>query len=312
MLFMCNFEAEVRTVTHCFFSQNHIYCGKKRKAGAFLFLRRIQEEDNVNVVLIQMAVTDGENGNDRLKKAESYLEQIENTPEKPDLVIFPELWKCGFQNFAGYRDGAELLQGQTWQFMSRWAKRLHCYIHSGSFVEKQMQGTKNTAFYNTSVLFDRQGSEKGIYRKIHLFGFESMEQKILTAGQSVTEVETEFGRTGMATCYDLRFPEQFRVQEDAVPELFLITAAWPAARLEHWRLFNRVRAVENQSYVISCNAAGEQCGVAEAGHSMVVDPLGNILAEASGQETILWCELDPKQSAGWREQFPALKDRKRF
>lgn len=270
----------------------------------------------MNVVLMQMAVTDAESGSVRLEKAESYLEQIEKAPEQTDLIIFPELWRCGFQNFAGYKDSSEKLRGETWQFMSRWAKRLHCWTHSGSFVEKQemekqvSETGREAAFYNTSVLFDREGCERGIYRKIHLFGFESMEQKILTAGKSVAEADTEFGRIGMATCYDLRFPEQFRVQEKAVPDLFLITAAWPAARLDHWRLFNRVRAVENQCYVISCNAAGEQCGVTGAGHSMVTDPWGNILAEASEREEILRCELDPEQSAGWRRQFPALKDRK--
>lgn len=265
----------------------------------------------VKVVLIQMAVTDEETGSLRMEKADAYLKQIEAAPETPDLILFPELWKCGFQNFAGYEDAAEELHGETWQFMSRWAKRLQCYIHSGSFVEKRiMEAGGGTAFYNTSVLFDREGCETGIYRKIHLFGFESMEQKILTAGQSVTEVETEFGRTGMATCYDLRFPEQFRVQKDAVPGIFLITAAWPAARLEHWRLFNQVRAVENQCYVISCNAAGTRCGVTGAGHSMITDPMGNILAEASEQEEMIRCDLNPRLSEKWRGQFPALKDRK--
>ncbi|MGN0294806.1 MAG: carbon-nitrogen family hydrolase [Lachnospiraceae bacterium] len=259
----------------------------------------------MRIVLMQMAVTDGESGSVRMEKADTYLKQIEETSEKPDLILFPELWKCGFQNFAGYKDVSEELRGETWQFMSRWAKRLHCYIHSGSFVEK-----RGVQRYNTSILFDREGCEKGIYRKIHLFGFESMEQKILTAGQSVTEVETEFGRIGMATCYDLRFPEQFRLQKETVPGIFLITAAWPAARLEHWRLFNQVRAVENQCYVISCNAAGTQCGVTGAGHSMITDPMGNILAEASEQEEIVWCDLDPLLSAEWRGQFPALKDRK--
>lgn len=269
----------------------------------------------MKVVLVQMDVTDQENDSVRLQKAEKILNQIEAAPQKPDLVMFPELWGCGFQNYNGYTDTAERLQGNTWQFMSGWAKRLNCYIHSGSFVEKQRSkaGEKEkTDFYNTSLLFDRTGCETGVYRKIHLFGFESMEQKILTAGKSVTEVETEFGRVGMTTCYDLRFPEQFRVQEEQVPRLFLVTAAWPQARLDHWRLFNQVRAVENQCYVISCNASGKQCGVTGAGHSMITDPWGNVLAEGSEKEEILWCDLDLSLVSQCRSHFPALKDRKKL
>lgn len=263
----------------------------------------------MRVVLVQMAVNDREDSSVRFQKAEHALKLIEEMPQKPDLIMFPELWGCGFQNYGEYMASAEELRGKTWQFMSRQAKRMHCYIHSGSFVEKT-DLENNTDFHNTSLLFDREGSEAGIYRKIHLFGYESMEQRILTAGESVTEAETEFGRVGMTTCYDLRFPEQFRVQEEQVPHLFLVTAAWPHARLAHWRLFNQVRAVENQCYVISCNAAGTQCGVTGAGHSMVTDPWGNILAEGSDDEEILWCDLELSRVSECRSRFPALKDRK--
>lgn len=274
----------------------------------------------MRVVLIQLAVNDTEDLSGRFQRAEQLLRTIEeanrNQKEaysKPDLILFPELWGCGFQNFSAYQEEAEELKGRTWAFMSSWAKRLHCWIHGGSFVEKQKSFTESgekTDFYNTSVLFDRAGCDTGIYRKIHLFGFESMEQKILTAGNLITELETEFGRTGMTTCYDLRFPEQFRVQTVQVPQLFLVTAAWPGARLGHWRLFNQVRAVENQCYVISCNAAGTQCGVVGGGHSMVTDPWGHVLAEGSDGEEIIWCDLDLNRVSECREQFPALKDRK--
>lgn len=267
----------------------------------------------MKIILVQMAVTDEEDYPLRMKKAERLLTDIEALEEKTDLILFPELWGCGFQNYAAYAESAQELQGDFFHFMSLWSRRLHCYIHSGSFVEKRQRKTSHsvkTELYNTSLLFDREGSIKGIYRKIHLFGFESMEQKILTGGNQVTEVETEFGKTGMTTCYDLRFPEQFRFSDEYVPELFLVTAAWPQARLEHWRLFNQVRAVENQCYVIACNAAGTQCGVTGAGHSMVTDPWGNILAEGTGEEELIRCELDLSRAAECRSHFPALKDRK--
>lgn len=273
----------------------------------------------MRVALIQMAVTDEEDITERFRKAELAFGQIEASEPAPDLILFPELWGCGFQNFSHYTESAQILKGDTWQFMSKWAKRLHCYVHGGSFVEKQTQKIKmvdncqtNTEnYFNTSILFDREGREAGIYRKIHLFGFESMEQKLLTGGKTITTANTEFGRVGMTTCYDLRFPEQFRQETEVkkVPEIFLVTAAWPEARLEHWRLFNQVRAVENQCYVISCNAVGTQCGVNGAGHSMVTDPWGNILAEGDEKEQIVWCSLDLERVTQCRSQFPALKDR---
>ena len=273
----------------------------------------------MQVALIQMAVTDFQNRQERFQKIEQFLEEIERDREKkPDLIVFPELWGCGFQNFSGYMDAAERLEGETWQVMSGWAKRLNCWIHSGSFVEKcageKRADEKSTDgnrenYYNTSLLFDRTGQNRGIYRKIHLFGFESMEQKLLTGGKEVVAVDTEFGRAGMTTCYDLRFPEQFRLVTDPVPAFFLVTAAWPDARLAHSRLFQQTRAVENQCYVISCNAAGTQCGVKGAGHSMITDPWGAVLAEGSEDEAVIWCDLDLNRVEECRSQFPALEDR---
>lgn len=271
-----------------------------------------EEMTEMRVALVQMAVMDQEDESERFQKAELALEEIEKSPKGPDLILFPELWGCGFQNFSGYKERAQELCGTTWQFMSRWANRLHCYIHGGSFVEKQRQEMDDVDYYfNTSVLFDREGREAGVYRKIHLFGFESMEQKLLTRGKEIVIADTEFGRVGMTTCYDLRFPEQFRqeTEAEAVPAVFLVTAAWPQARLEHWRLFNQVRAVENQCYVISCNAAGTQCGVTGAGHSMVTDPWGTVLAEVDENEQIVWCDLDLERVTRCRSQFPALNDR---
>ena len=265
----------------------------------------------MRAALMQMAVTDGEGISERFQKAESMLREVERSGRKPDLIVFPELWGCGFQNFSCYMESAERLRGDTWQFMSRWAKRLQCYIHGGSFVERCGSTAEN---FNTSIFFDREGQIKGVYRKIHLFGFESMEQKLLTAGKQAVTAETEFGRAGMATCYDLRFPEQFRkeAEPENVPGIFLVAAAWPKARLGHWKLFNQARAVENQCYVISCNAAGAQCGVTGAGHSMVTDPWGEVLAEGGEEEQIVWCEPDLERIAQCRSQFPALKDRRKI
>ena len=109
------------------------------------------------------------------------------------------------------------------------AKEIGAWVHAGSIIEDD-----EGSLHNTSVLLAPDGSVASTYRKVHLFGFSEGEPRLLTAGQDVVVAETDLGRIGLATCYDLRFPEQFRLLIDAGAELVLIPAAWPAPRVEHW------------------------------------------------------------------------------
>ena len=118
------------------------------------------------------------------------------------------------------------------------------------------------------------------------------------------------GRLALSTCYDLRFPELFRAQVDDGSQLFLVAAAWPLARLEHWQLLLRARALENQSFLLACNAAGRQGEVELAGRSAVVDPWGTVLAEAGDGPETLTVEIDPDLAVRARKEFPALADRR--
>ena len=97
---------------------------------------------------------------------------------------------------------------------------------------------------------------------------------------------------------------------DAGAEMLVVPAGWPARRRAHWSLLARARAVENQAYVLACGTAGTHAGVEQAGHSIVVDPWGEVLAEAGRGEEVLSVELDPAKVATTREQFPVLKDRR--
>jgi len=115
---------------------------------------------------------------------------------------------------------------------------------------------------------------------------------------------------GLATCYDLRFPELFRALVDRAAELLLVPAAWPDKRVGHWRLLAQARAVENQCFVVACNTAGEHAGVPMGGHSLVVDPWGTVLAEAGDGEEVLDVEVDVDQVRAVRETFPVLSDRR--
>jgi predicted amidohydrolase len=185
--------------------------------------------------------------------------------------------------------------------MSDAARAAGATLHAGSMVERD-----GDRIFNTSLLFGPDGTLLHTYRKVHLFGYGSREQELLTPGEAVAG----HGTLALSTCYDLRFPELFRAQVDAGSQLFLVAAAWPAARLAHWQLLLRSRALENQSYLLACNAAGTQGGVALAGRSAVVDPWGEVVAEAGDRAEVLTAHLDPELPARARTEFPALADRR--
>lgn len=254
----------------------------------------------MKVASVQLEIKDSESKEQRIERVEAMLDGLAGT----DLILLPEIWATGYFSFDNYHAEVEPLDGPFRERFAAKAKALKTHLFAGSFVEKEGDN-----YYNTSLLFNPEGELIGTYRKIHLFRYGSAEGQLLTAGEHPTVVETSFGKVGLATCYDLRFPELFRKQVDLGAELLLITSAWPHARLAHWNLFNKARALENQCYLISCNCVGTTKNVFMGGHSQVVDPWGVTIASAGEHETILKAEIDLKQIAHIREVFPQLKHR---
>jgi len=248
---------------------------------------------------IQMSVVEGDK-NATIAKAVRAVARC----AEADLVILPEIWNVGFMSFDQYISDAEAQDGPTMTALRQAAKDAAVYLHSGSFVEKGGE-----AYYNASYLISPQGEILGGYRKIHLFGYNSRETQILTPGEAVAVVDTPLGKLGMATCYDLRFPELFRRMTAKGAEIFLVCSAWPYPRLEHWLMLNRVRAVENQCFLMAANSVGFNQGTQFVGHSLIVDPWGVILASGGDDEVILKTEIDLKDLTNAREKFPALADR---
>lgn len=223
-----------------------------------------------------------------------------------DLVVLPELWTVGAFAYEQFETEAEPLDGPTYGAMAAAARDAGVWLHAGSFVERAGDGS----LYNTALVLSPTGELAATYRKIHRFGFDQGEAVLMSAGESLTTVDLPEQTLGLATCYDLRFPELFRGLVDAGATTLVVSAGWPARRRGHWTLLNRARAVEDQSYVLACGTAGTNGGVEQAGHSLVVDPWGEVLAEAGPGEEVLTVDLDPKKVAETREQFPALKDRR--
>jgi predicted amidohydrolase len=223
-----------------------------------------------------------------------------------DLVLLPELWPIGYFQFDRYAREAESLQGPTYEAVAQMAGELQAHILAGSIVERDSQGK----LYNTSFLIDPDGTIVHVYRKIHVFGYESREKQLLTPGDRVRVSPTALGRIGVSTCYDLRFPELYRLMADQEVEMILVPSAWPRARLGHWELLTRVRALENLAFLVACNGAENDGGTLLAGNSMIVDPWGGVVVRAGFDEEIVVGTIDLHMLDKVRDEFPALVDRR--
>jgi predicted amidohydrolase len=256
----------------------------------------------MRVAVAQLASPLDEAVHDRLARVGDLIAGLTDV----DLVVLPELWASGYFAFDRYRELAEGLDGPLLTEIAGWARQLGTHVQAGSVLERDEAGR----LYNTAVLLGPDGRVLLDYRKVHVFGYQSLEAQLLTGGDRAEVAATACGRVGMTTCYDLRFPELYRVLVDGGAELLIVPAAWPAARLEHWRLLTRARAVENEVFLIACNAAGAQGDVQLGGHSVVVDPWGRVVAEAGQHEEILYADIDLQAVADIRAEFPVLRDRR--
>lgn len=251
--------------------------------------------------VIQIAVNEDESVEARRRRVAAMVREQAGA----DLVVLPELWTTGAFAYEEFGREAEPLEGPTYEAMAKAASDAGVWLHAGSIPERDPEGP----LYNTSLVFSPSGDLAAAYRKIHRFGFDKGEAVLMGAGTELVTVRLPATTLGLSTCYDLRFPELFRGLVDAGAETLVVSAGWPERRRSHWTLLAQARAVENQAFVVACGTAGTHAGVPQAGHSIVVDPWGEVLAQAGAGEEVLTVEFDPGKAATTREQFPALKDR---
>jgi predicted amidohydrolase len=256
----------------------------------------------MEVAAIQFAFDEAEGWDERIDRMLSLVDRQRHA----DLVVLPELWPNGGFTYDLWRPTAQAMSGAFVARMREAAAGLGCVVHAGSFVELHEDGSLT----NTSLLLDGDGETLAVYRKIHLFGFGGGEPALMSAGADVVVVDTELGRVGLTTCYDLRFPELYRLLSDDRAELVLVPAAWPASRIDHWSVLARARAIENQAAVVAVNTAGTHGGKLMGGRSVIVDARGVVAAEAGPDEQILTASLDLADVAKWRSEFPVQADRR--
>lgn len=266
--------------------------------------------EKIKIAAIQMSTVADKMENVRTVK--TYLEKIKD--ENPDFVILPEMFCCPYQteNFPIY---AEKEGGPVWQQLSGYAKQYGIYLIGGSMPEKDAEGN----VYNTSYIFDREGKQIGKHRKVHLFdidvkgGQTFKESDTLTAGDSDTVFDTEFGKIGVMLCFDIRFPELSRMMvNDGAKVIFVPAAFNMTTGPAHWELSFRTRALDNQIYMVGCAPARDvSVGYISWGHSIVTDPWGRVTGMLDENEGILLAELDMDYEEQVREELPLLKSRRK-
>lgn len=219
-----------------------------------------------------------------------------------DLVLLPELWASGYdlENWERY---ATPLGAGNFKLLASLARKNHIAIGSSL-----LEARKGRA-YNTFVLYGKDGETLGVYRKIHRFRL-LQEEKWLGAGDELVLAPTPWGRIGLATCYDLRFPEMFRPYAEAGSRLTLVVAEWPQRRVAHWSKLLQARAIENQMFLAGVNKVGESQGVKLGGGSAIVDPWGEPLVEGGEAEALLTTEVDLGVADKARRHIPVFQDRR--
>ena len=217
-----------------------------------------------------------------------------------NLAVLPEMWSSGFA-YKTLNELALRTAGIVEELLAL-SRELRLVI-VGSMPEPN--GDK---VFNTVFLADN-GTLAGVYRKIHLFSLLG-EDRAFSGGDRWLLAETSVGRIGVIICYDLRFPELSRRLAVEGAQVICVPAQWPKPREEHWRTLIRARAIENQLFMVACNACGPIGKLDFFGMSMIVDPKGNVLAEAGEGEGEVVAVLDMQAMADWRAQIPCFNDRR--
>jgi predicted amidohydrolase len=229
-----------------------------------------------------------------------------------EFVALPEKWNLlgGGEELVA---GAEPLDGPSLSAARGWARDLGVHLLAGSISERGGEGEKAS---NTSVLIDPQGEDLAVYRKIHMFdvvagGVSYRESEFERPGAEPVVAQAGGLTAGLTVCYDLRFPELFRILALRGARLIAVPSAFTLATgRDHWEVLLRARAIENQLFVLAPNQVGEAPPhYSSFGRSLIVDPWGVVLATAPDEECFVAAELDFAALERVREQLPSLANR---
>ncbi len=246
-----------------------------------------------------------------LEKAERLVARAAATGA--DVIVLPEKWDA-IGDHEQLLAAADTLEGATVEAMRGWA-RSHGITLVGGSISERREGRDKLS--NTCVVLDPEGELAAVYRKIHLFdveagGFVYRESDAEEPGDEPVVAEVEGWPVGLTVCYDVRFPELYRILALEGALLFTVPAHFTLyTGKDHWELLLRARAVENQCYVAAATQIGETLpGRQSFGRASIVDPWGIVLAQAPDEETVIAAELDKARIDAIRARFPSLASRR--
>ncbi|HXG47507.1 MAG TPA: carbon-nitrogen family hydrolase [Methylomirabilota bacterium] len=225
-------------------------------------------------------------------------------PERDSLVVLPEMFSSGFSMNVGKIH--ESTPSESGRFVSGLARRYAAFLVAGEVVIGPDGRGRNQ-----SVIYSPEGREIARYSKMQPFSLGG-ESDHYTPGREIVTFDCGGFICAPFICYDLRFPELFRMAALRGAQLFVVIANWPEKRVAHWITLLQARAIENLAYVVGVNRAGRDPNFSYPGRSLIVNPHGQILADAGEPERVVSAEVDPQMVLAWRKDFPALEDMRRF
>lgn len=269
----------------------------------------VMMQNELRVAIVQMNSQDDKTAN--VSAAMAGIERAAG--EGARLVSLPEVW-----TYLGPSEGnaaaAETIPGPLTDQLAATARDLDIYLHAGSIYER-VEG--ESRIYNTTVVFDPQGELLGTYRKIHMFDVDLdedtsyRESDTVAPGEDIVTVDVDGTIVGLAVCYDLRFPELFRILTLRGADVIMLPAAFTLATgRDHWEPLIRARAIENQVFMVAAGQVGQHPpGRWCYGRSLIVDPWGVPVSQASDAPMVIGATLDLAQLQRVRRQIPSMANR---
>lgn len=265
-------------------------------------------ERSVTTALIQYEVQSDWSAN-----MDIVAELLKKAREKgAELAILPEIFNMPYDMSLVPERAEAIPDGRTCQKLSGWAKDLGLVLVGGSMAE-----IENDRYYNTATIWSVEGELLARHRKMHLFdvdlpgGVSFKESSILAAGDQVTVVDVLGLKMGVAVCYDVRFPELFRLMADRGAEFVALPGAFNnVSGPAHWELLLRNRAIENTFYVAGVSGTAPEGGYHSWGHSMLVGPFGDVLTSMGRSEGVAVGRLEPDHLNDIRARLPVFSQRR--
>ncbi|KAJ7098174.1 carbon-nitrogen hydrolase [Mycena belliarum] len=253
---------------------------------------------------------------DNLAHARDMVLKAAASSRKPDLIVLPECFNSpyGHAHFPVYAEKIEP-ESESIKMLSTVAKETQTWLVGGRCSYRTRDGEN---LYNTCTVYNPNGDLVAKHRKVHLFDIDIpgkitfKESETLTGGTTTNFFDTEFARVGLGICYDIRFPELAMISARQGCHVLIYPGAFNMTTGPlHWELLQRARAVDNQLFVAMCSPARDlTAGYHAWGHSMVVDPMANVLVEAADVEDIVYADIDPALMESARAGIPVTEQRR--